>query len=83
MESRKILIMAARVAKLLAGLSQKIMAKPPADYPIIDGHQIADDYIAIADIKAIDIVAQNPNARELMEATAKRWGVDITLEGID
>lgn len=90
------MILAARITKLLATMARMDeawtaacypddvhLATPEEPYTGLDYHNIAEDYKAVCDLTAREIATNDREARNLVEAVAHRWGVDITIDGID
>lgn len=74
-------LLAIRVTKLLTGLANK--PEWNSDYRVIEGHDIANDYMEVCNISAREIATNDRAARDLVTTTAERWGVNITINGID
>lgn len=80
-DAMRAVILQVRINQLLTGLAKSKTAwEPPYSK---DGHRIDDDYLEICTIPAVDIATNDAETRELVTLTAARWGIDISIKGVD
>lgn len=80
-EAIKAVILQIRISILLDGLAR--LNEAWETLCVKDGHNITDDYSAICNILAINIATNDAEARTLVKEVADRWGIDVSIVGVD
>lgn len=95
-EEKAAITLQLRISKLINGLlsnkpawgnaidiNKKLARGSVINFEIRDGHDICQDCLSICHITVLSVIDNSKEVRDLVKAVADRWGVDITLEGID